>query len=165
MACDVYQPEQKSAHVMNGVGTLRLPPSTGGEWLFSVSSSGDASLGVPVLVLPDVWDRIQKRQLMRRQGDFGQSPLAADECELVVAFSFNSAISHRAILSSLIPTRLRLRIASCVPGFIRSRLWNTSPMPMSCSIMCIAAHTRMSLTFAGDLSSSSTNIGLVWRQP
>jgi hypothetical protein len=56
----VYQPEQKSAHVMNGVGTLRLPPNTLGEWLFSVSSQGDASYGVPVLVSPDVWERIQE---------------------------------------------------------------------------------------------------------
>ena len=45
---------------MSGVGTLRLPPNANGEWLFSVSSTGDASSGVPVLILPDVWDRIQK---------------------------------------------------------------------------------------------------------
>jgi hypothetical protein len=56
----VYQPQEKSEHVMSGVGTLRLPPNANGEWLFSVSSTGDASSGVPILVLPDVWDRIQK---------------------------------------------------------------------------------------------------------
>jgi len=56
----VYQPQEKSAHVMSGVGTLRLPPNSNGEWLLSVSSTGDASSGVPVLVTPDVWDRIQK---------------------------------------------------------------------------------------------------------
>ena len=56
----VYQPGEKSMHVMSGVGTLRLPPNTDGEWLFSVSSEGDASSGVLVLVKPDVWDRVQK---------------------------------------------------------------------------------------------------------
>ncbi len=57
---EVYQPHVKSAHVMSGVGTLRLPPNANGEWLFSISSKGDASYGVPVLVMPEVWDRMQK---------------------------------------------------------------------------------------------------------
>ena len=56
----VYQPYEKSVHVMNGVGTLRLPPNSNGEWLLSVSSYGDASQGVPVLVRAEVWDQIQK---------------------------------------------------------------------------------------------------------
>lgn len=54
----VYQPPMKSVHVMNGMGTLRLPPGADGSRLVSVSVSGDAALAAPLLVTSDVWDAL-----------------------------------------------------------------------------------------------------------
>lgn len=54
----VYQPAVKSAHVLSGMGTLRLPPGADGSRLLSISMSGDAALAVPVLVSSDVWDKL-----------------------------------------------------------------------------------------------------------
>jgi hypothetical protein len=54
----VYQPAVKSAHVLSGMGTLRLPPGADGTRLLSISVSGDAALAVPLLVSSDVWDKL-----------------------------------------------------------------------------------------------------------
>lgn len=54
-----YTPPVKSAHVMSGVGTLRLAPATDGSALVSLSVFGDAALGVPALISADVFDKIQ----------------------------------------------------------------------------------------------------------
>lgn len=54
-------PLAKSARVMGGVGTLRLPPSEEGTRLVTLTYGLNASAGIPALVSPDVWDRICER--------------------------------------------------------------------------------------------------------
>lgn len=49
-------PPGKSKKVLGGVGTLLFPPSDDGKILMSVTSSCNASLGIPVLIFPDVFD-------------------------------------------------------------------------------------------------------------
>ncbi|BDS12397.1 hypothetical protein [Aureispira anguillae] len=51
-----YRPIGKSMKVVGGVGTIHLPPDDDGKRLISVSSSGNASLGIPILIFPDVID-------------------------------------------------------------------------------------------------------------
>jgi hypothetical protein len=56
----VYNPRGKSMKVMGGVGTLRLPPAADGYRLASLTTSLNASAGVPALVAPEVWDKIRR---------------------------------------------------------------------------------------------------------
>jgi len=51
-------PRAKSARVMGGIGTLRLPPSEDGTRLVTLTTGQNASAGIPALVSPDVWDKI-----------------------------------------------------------------------------------------------------------
>jgi len=51
-----YTPQGKSRLVSGGVGTLRFPPATDGFRLVTITSTHNASAGVPALVSPDVWD-------------------------------------------------------------------------------------------------------------
>lgn len=54
----VYEPRLKSAKVMGGVGTMRLPMADNGARLISLCTGLNASAGVPALVSADVWDKI-----------------------------------------------------------------------------------------------------------
>lgn len=58
----ILKPPGKSRKVLGGVGTLLLPPSDEGKVLMSVSASCNASVGIPVLVYPDVIDRLKLKQ-------------------------------------------------------------------------------------------------------
>lgn len=52
----VYPPHQKTPFVMGGTGTLRLPPDHLGRRLGTISSMKNASVGIPVIIYPEVWD-------------------------------------------------------------------------------------------------------------
>jgi hypothetical protein len=54
----VLHPPGKSEKVMGGIGTFRLPPAVDGTRLVVLTTTMNASVGVPALVFPDVWDRI-----------------------------------------------------------------------------------------------------------
>jgi hypothetical protein len=53
-----YVPWGKSQKVMGGIGTFRLRPSTSGHRLCTLTTSLNASAGVPVLIAPEVWMRL-----------------------------------------------------------------------------------------------------------
>ena len=53
-----FRPLGKSSKVLGGIGTIRLPPNDDGKRIFSVSSCCNASLGIPILVFPDVIDAL-----------------------------------------------------------------------------------------------------------
>jgi hypothetical protein len=55
-----YTPWGKSQKVMGGIGAFRLPPAVDGTRLVTLTTSLNASAGVPALVLPDVWDKIRQ---------------------------------------------------------------------------------------------------------
>jgi hypothetical protein len=50
-----YVPSGKSQKVLGGVGTLRLPRAADGYHLASLTTTLNASSGVPALIAPDVW--------------------------------------------------------------------------------------------------------------
>ena len=54
-----FYPPGKSKKVIGGIGTILLPPNDEGKQLLSVSSSCNASLGIPVLIFPDVFDALK----------------------------------------------------------------------------------------------------------
>jgi hypothetical protein len=56
----VLRPFGKSRVVSGGIGTLRLPPSTSGDRLVTLATSGNVSGGIPALISDDVW---QSRRL------------------------------------------------------------------------------------------------------
>lgn len=51
-----YTPIGKSQVVSGGIGTLRFPPAEDGYRLVTLSTHHNASLGIPTLVSPQVWD-------------------------------------------------------------------------------------------------------------
>ena len=53
-----YTPEGKSEKVMGGIGTFRLPPALDGTRLVTLTTSLNASAGVPAVISPDVWDKM-----------------------------------------------------------------------------------------------------------
>lgn len=55
-----YAPPSKSQRVMGGIGTFLLPPSSDGTRLITLTTSCNASAGVPALVTADVFDKIQR---------------------------------------------------------------------------------------------------------
>lgn len=57
-----FHPPGKSKKVLGGIGTLLLPPSENGSVIMSVSSSCNASLGIPILVFPEVLDSMRLKQ-------------------------------------------------------------------------------------------------------
>lgn len=57
-----FYPPGKSKKVLGGVGTLLLPPTDEGKILMSLSSSCNASTGIPVLIFPEVMDALKIRQ-------------------------------------------------------------------------------------------------------
>ena len=50
-----YTPQGKSQKVLSGAGTLKLPPTTNGWRVASVSFGSNASLGIPVLISEEAW--------------------------------------------------------------------------------------------------------------
>lgn len=52
----VYPPHQKTPFVMGGTGTLRLPPDHLGRRLCTISSMKNASVGIPAIIYPEVWE-------------------------------------------------------------------------------------------------------------
>jgi len=57
-----FNPPGKSKKVIGGIGTILLPPSDEGKQLLSLSSSCNASLGIPVLIFPDVFDSLSLKE-------------------------------------------------------------------------------------------------------
>jgi len=57
-----FIPIGKSRKVLGGIGTILLPPNDEGKRLLSVSSSCNASLGIPVLIFPDVFDSLDLKE-------------------------------------------------------------------------------------------------------
>jgi hypothetical protein len=55
-----YAPPSKSQRVMGGIGTILLPPSSDGRRLISLTTSCNASAGIPALVTADVYDKIRR---------------------------------------------------------------------------------------------------------
>ncbi len=51
-----YTPLGKSQKVTGGIGTIKLTPSESGYRLANLTTTLNASAGVPVLISPDVWD-------------------------------------------------------------------------------------------------------------
>lgn len=57
-----FNPPGKSKKVLGGIGTILLPPNDEGKRLLSISSSCNASLGIPILVFPEVIDALTLKQ-------------------------------------------------------------------------------------------------------
>lgn len=57
-----FNPPGKSKKVLGGIGTILLPPNDDGKRLLSISSSCNASLGIPILIFPEVIDAISLKQ-------------------------------------------------------------------------------------------------------
>lgn len=57
-----FNPPGKSKKVLGGIGTILLPPNDDGKRLLSISSSCNASLGIPILIFPEVIDAITLKQ-------------------------------------------------------------------------------------------------------
>ncbi|MBC7749262.1 MAG: hypothetical protein H7Z76_11925 [Methylotenera sp.] len=57
-----FYPPGKSKKVLGGIGTILLPPNDEGKRLLSVSSSCNASLGIPLLIFPDVFDSLNLKE-------------------------------------------------------------------------------------------------------
>lgn len=55
-------PLGKSKKVLGGIGTILLPPNDEGKRLMSISSSCNASVGIPVLIFPDVFDSLNLKE-------------------------------------------------------------------------------------------------------
>jgi len=53
-----FYPPGKSKKVLGGIGTLLLPPTEEGKVLMSVTSACNASTGIPILVFPEVLDKL-----------------------------------------------------------------------------------------------------------
>lgn len=54
-----FYPPGKSKKVLGGIGTILLPPSSDGKCLISVSAGCNASVGIPVLLYPDVLEALK----------------------------------------------------------------------------------------------------------
>jgi hypothetical protein len=54
-----YPPFRKSIKVSGGIGTVRLPPSISGDRLVCMTSSLNASAGVPILIKGEVWEQLR----------------------------------------------------------------------------------------------------------
>lgn len=57
-----FHPPGKSRKVLGGIGTVKLPPNGEGKRLLSLSSSSNASLGIPALIFPDVFDSLNLKE-------------------------------------------------------------------------------------------------------
>jgi len=52
-------PPGKSKKVIGGIGTIKLPPNDEGKKIMSISSSCNASLGIPILIFPEVYESLR----------------------------------------------------------------------------------------------------------
>ncbi len=57
-----FHPPGKSKKVLGGIGTILLPPNDEGKRLLCVSSSCNASLGIPVLIFPNIFDSLKLKE-------------------------------------------------------------------------------------------------------
>lgn len=57
-----YNPSGKSQKVLGGIGTINLPPSENGWYIASISTTNNASTGIPVLISEEVWDHHRLRE-------------------------------------------------------------------------------------------------------
>jgi hypothetical protein len=57
-----FHPPGKSKKVLGGIGTILLPPNDEGKRLLSISSSCNASLGIPILVFPEIFDLLNIKE-------------------------------------------------------------------------------------------------------
>lgn len=57
-----FHPPGKSKKVLGGIGTILLPPNDEGKRLVSVSSGCNSSIGIPLLVFPNVWDTLKLKE-------------------------------------------------------------------------------------------------------
>ena len=58
----VFHPPGKSKKVLGGIGTIHLPPNDEGKRLISITSSCNASAGIPILIYPEVYDLLNLKQ-------------------------------------------------------------------------------------------------------
>jgi len=58
----IFNPPGKSKKVLGGIGTLLLPKTEEGKVLMSVTSSSNASAGIPILIFPEVYDKLKIKQ-------------------------------------------------------------------------------------------------------
>lgn len=58
----VFHPPGKSKKVLGGIGTIHLPPNDEGKKLISITSSCNASVGIPILIFPEVYDHLNLKQ-------------------------------------------------------------------------------------------------------
>ncbi|MDD4992117.1 MAG: hypothetical protein PHR83_07800 [Paludibacter sp.] len=58
----VFHPPGKSKKVLGGIGTIHLPPNDEGKRLISITSSCNASVGIPILIFPEVYDLLNLKQ-------------------------------------------------------------------------------------------------------
>lgn len=56
------KPFGKSELVSGGVGTMRLPPSSRGDRLATIATSGNVSAGIPALITDEVWSGCKLRE-------------------------------------------------------------------------------------------------------
>jgi hypothetical protein len=54
----IYDPYSKSQFVLGGIGTLRLSPDSNGQRIFSVSTGGNVSAAIPVIIPNRIWRRL-----------------------------------------------------------------------------------------------------------
>lgn len=57
-----FYPPGKSKKVLGGIGTLLLPPTDDGKVLMSITSACNASTGIPILVYPEVLEKLKIKQ-------------------------------------------------------------------------------------------------------
>ncbi|MDP1880831.1 MAG: hypothetical protein Q8K60_07815 [Parachlamydiaceae bacterium] len=57
-----FHPPGKSRKVLGGIGTILLPPDDAGKRLMMASSTCNASLGIPLLIFPEVIDYLSLKQ-------------------------------------------------------------------------------------------------------
>lgn len=57
-----FHPPGKSRKVLGGVGTILLPPNDEGMVIMTASSSSNSSLGIPLLIFPEVLDYLSLSQ-------------------------------------------------------------------------------------------------------
>lgn len=58
----VFHPPGKSKKVLGGIGTIHLPPNDEGKRLISITSSCNASVGIPILIYPEIYDLLNLKQ-------------------------------------------------------------------------------------------------------
>ncbi len=69
------RPLAKSRVVSGGVGTIRLPPSESGCRLVTLTTSLNASAGVPALISPEIWDELKLEEGTVIQGRAAWQPM------------------------------------------------------------------------------------------